>query len=595
MTSRWLSRLLCFLWALAPVSAFAQMAPSRVVSTVDVRVLNSERVMAGRIAELTRHQDGSVDLTVRVDETFRGATLPTLQIRLPRNAVSARELSQFASIGAQVLVVGNDIVTLELQGLAVPTASGQLLREPAEVIEYIRETLRGRETVAVGGFLIPLPKQFQDAKISRSFDSNSGPPPQLAVPIDARLEQWAIEAIRSKSDVFSGFRALTSFKSDANIALVMPCLNDSSFDASPNNGLEIRQYRIRRAAYDLLREWGVAVGQPVLREEVPRFEGLEAFSWGNSNAELVWPRVLALSTNLKEVTVVATRPSLQEFSRISELQTVTKISMSARNNGDEWLVPISKLRNLEQLYLRYSNITDKGLRALTGLENLKSIDLSITRVTDDGLITLAGIASLKSINVLFNPHITPAGIAAFGARRPDVQVTWQRSQNERGSINEMVQAGDIESMRRLNERYPTGIGRLGSVDLVGNTPLIYAVSQNQTDIARFLLDRNVDVNVRDRGRATPLLWAAWHGYPGMVGLLLDRQANVTLSDEDGNSPLHVAIERGFVEITRMLVERGAETGARNRVGETPLELADRLRNAQVREVLRSAAGPGQGR
>jgi hypothetical protein len=48
---------------LAPLPAFAQNAPARVVSSIDMRVLTADSVVAGRIARAVPGQDGSVNIS----------------------------------------------------------------------------------------------------------------------------------------------------------------------------------------------------------------------------------------------------------------------------------------------------------------------------------------------------------------------------------------------------------------------------------------------------------------------------------------------------------------------------------------------------
>jgi len=59
--------------------------------------------------------------------------------------------------------------------------------------------------------------------------------------------------------------------------------------------------------------------------------------------------------------------------------------------------PVAKLKKLTGLSLRYTVVADAGLMKLVGLTKLKSIDVTYSRVT-------------------------PEGIAAFKAKRPDCEL-----------------------------------------------------------------------------------------------------------------------------------------------------------------------------
>ena len=90
------------------------------------------------------------------------------------------------------------------------------------------------------------------------------------------------EAARKNYEVWLGYsrdllraaavKALGHFKSDENIALLKPLLDDPAFSGITHfeGGQPIdlgREYYIRKATYEVLREWGVAVKEPVIREK----------------------------------------------------------------------------------------------------------------------------------------------------------------------------------------------------------------------------------------------------------------------------------------------------------------------------------------
>jgi cytohesin len=73
----------------------------------------------------------------------------------------------------------------------------------------------------------------------------------------------------------------------------------------------------------------------------------------------------------------------------------------------------------------------------------------------------------------------------------------------------------------------------------GMTPLGYAVSLSETDIAAALLDAKADSNLKDNQGATPLFYAA-QGKKEMAELLLAKGANPNVRDNSGNTPLALA-------------------------------------------------------
>ncbi|KAF7590226.1 hypothetical protein BBP40_003110, partial [Aspergillus hancockii] len=77
-------------------------------------------------------------------------------------------------------------------------------------------------------------------------------------------------------------------------------------------------------------------------------------------------------------------------------------------------------------------------------------------------------------------------------------------------------------------------------------------------VVALLLQRGVNVNVRNSRGQTPLHIAAQNGQLGVVRLLLaSQQIDVDARDQQGSTPLHMASEKGHVEVVQLLVANGA--------------------------------------
>ncbi len=118
------------------------------------------------------------------------------------------------------------------------------------------------------------------------------------------------------------------------------------------------------------------------------------------------------------------------------------------------------------------------------------------------------------------------------------------------------------------------------------TPLDWAVSGGQRDIAEFLLGKGADVSAKGLFDETPLHIAA-HAVAGSresVELLLSHGASVNAVTSRGNSPLHYAARRS-VPIVEALLAQGAKIDARNRDGKTPLYLSVEKGDKETSEFL----------
>ena len=68
------------------------------------------------------------------------------------------------------------------------------------------------------------------------------------------------------------------------------------------------------------------------------------------------------------------------------------------------------------------DLTDEGLSHLRELANLETLDLEWSAVTNRGLTLVASLPALRWVDVGGAAGVTPAGIAALRASRPDLEV-----------------------------------------------------------------------------------------------------------------------------------------------------------------------------
>lgn len=97
----------------------------------------------------------------------------------------------------------------------------------------------------------------------------------------------------------------------------------------------------------------------------------------------------------------------------------------------------------------------------------------------------------------------------------------------------------------------------------GRTPLFWAVSGGNLEIARLLLDAGARVAAESKAGSSSLHSAASHLDLPMINLLLEHDGSVALNwfDEIDATPLMCAIRNGSVVIARRLIEAGADVNA----------------------------------
>lgn len=117
--------------------------------------------------------------------------------------------------------------------------------------------------------------------------------------------------------------------------------------------------------------------------------------------------------------------------------------------------------------------------------------------------------------------------------------------------------------------------------------VIYAVTENKPDLLKYLLKKKFPVEVIDseKTRNTPLHLAVQLDHPEMVKMLLKTKLDRNAGNADGNTALHIAVQafkfshlknpqnKYMLECAKLLAEAGADVNAKNNAGLTPLQLA----------------------
>ena len=75
--------------------------------------------------------------------------------------------------------------------------------------------------------------------------------------------------------------------------------------------------------------------------------------------------------------------------------------------------------------------------------------------------------------------------------------------------------------------------KVNAVNAQGDTPLHFAVRQNQQEAVDLLLRNAASVDARNKEGVTPLMVAAWSGFDNLVQQLLSAGADTELVDEEG--------------------------------------------------------------
>ncbi len=118
--------------------------------------------------------------------------------------------------------------------------------------------------------------------------------------------------------------------------------------------------------------------------------------------------------------------------------------------------------------------------------------------------------------------------------------------------------------------------------------LFNAVTGNDPDRIRFLVEKGADINALNNQGSAPLHIAASSKSPETVKLLLELGANADQPDDVGMTPLLYAIIRDDVRSSKALIDGGADLNKRSAEGYTPLALALEEQRYETAKLLLDA-------
>src|SRR5207302_4102917 len=128
-----------------------------------------------------------------------------------------------------------------------------------------------------------------------------------------------------------------------------------------------------------------------------------------------------------------------------------------------------------------------------------------------------------------------------------------------------IHSGDVASLQQQLEANP-GLASLPLGGNLGNRTPLHVVTDwpgyfpNGPQIVRILIEAGADANARNLGKSfaeTPLHWAASSDDVDVAGALIDGGADIEAADGSIGTPLDNAIGYGCWHVARLLVARGA--------------------------------------
>jgi len=166
----------------------------------------------------------------------------------------------------------------------------------------------------------------------------------------------------------------------------------------------------------------------------------------------------------------------------------------------------------------------------------------------------------------------------------DLQTTF--FSNHQTPLHLTCASGNLETTQQLLEK---GLD-VNVKDTQLETPLHKACQSGNIDLVRHLLDNCcVQVDAHAFGGKTPLHVAAQGGHLEIAQLLVGNEEKLVVADVNARynnrTALHTAVERGDIPFARFLLENGANVNAVGPANNTPLIIAIQQNNREMVELL----------
>jgi ankyrin repeat protein len=108
----------------------------------------------------------------------------------------------------------------------------------------------------------------------------------------------------------------------------------------------------------------------------------------------------------------------------------------------------------------------------------------------------------------------------------------------------------------------------------GSTALMFAIKHSNIEIAKYLIEHDANIHLRNRNGATLIMQAIYYNYPDLAKLLVEYGADLNAVSKNGISALIIAIDKNMSdEFLDYLIRNGASIKYRTQKGWTPLHFA----------------------
>ena len=176
-----------------------------------------------------------------------------------------------------------------------------------------------------------------------------------------------------------------------------------------------------------------------------------------------------------------------------------------------------------------------------------------------------------------------APVVPDGGASPDSD--GEVSPDSDGKVERLLKAAEEGRLEEVEELLQSNANIDATEGKFQRTPLHFAARSGHRDIVDLLLEKNAQIEAKDRDQITPLHLAARSGHRDIVDLLLEKNAQIEAKDRDQITPLHFAARSGHRDIVDLLLEKNAQIEANTEIQGTPLHFAAGCGHRDIADLL----------
>jgi ankyrin repeat protein len=123
----------------------------------------------------------------------------------------------------------------------------------------------------------------------------------------------------------------------------------------------------------------------------------------------------------------------------------------------------------------------------------------------------------------------------------------------------------------------------------GESLLHEAIAFKQTEIALDLLERGIDVNIREKKRGqTVLHYIGYHLNTILAEKIIEKGGSLEIKDAYGNAPLWYAVffAKGNYELVELFMKYHPDPTSKNKAGRSPIDFAMQIKDEALLNILR---------